>query len=1160
MRLLEIQVENFGVFHGTSVSLGDGRFHLICGPNEAGKSTLLQLMRELLFGFPIRNPYAFAEHDGEMAATVLAEMKDGSRIRFRRRKGAKNTVTGEVEGTGRDINESSLIGLLGNANAEMYKNVFGFSLAELASGEESLKNARLDEALYGGGLGGLANFQRSLAAIQAERQSLFMNSRRAQRPVINKLLADIHEGVTKLGHAMVKPRDYKELCQQRDESIEAAELLRKQREECFRQQSHIERLSQALPLWQRLMQANEELASLDVPATFPLAAAEEFRQIRQQLRQLGEEVKSAEGELAEINADLTQIHLEPELIAKESVIKQCVQQLAQVASCRRDIPLRQYEAEMARTALLATLNELHPGWGLSDLEQFHTSLAQRDRVKRMETESVSLEKQAEKLLLQITEKQAKLKRDLLELKRLEAIPAVPQLEKLTQRAGQYRADCEQMEQITPQLATLDDQIDQLRQKIAGPFGIAAAQVESLPVPLLTSVQEFGEEYGAAVETLRQAANALKQAKQELSRSKGELKQFDATQRVPDRRALVEQRSHRDDGWRLIRQSYVERQHIESQVQQWLGEGSTSLPDRYEQEVRKADGLADDCQEKAVLVASREQIAAEVARNESRVAEAQDELSNCQAARDRLDASWREIWSTCGLSPKSPDVMVDWLRLHDQLLEKLRNRLEIERRLGQFQQRITAFEESLRAAVGDNGDSDDLLSLAQKRTQQAWDAASQMSRLKQEIPAQKEELQQLAHDQDKVARQQEAWDQRWKDTLKELSFPIEWDVHLAVTMLSELANARIKHQSVGATEKRIQEMTDAVAVFEQQVADLCNSIGHDLQMFPAEEITSQLNDRLAEAKQAAKQHSTLLVQHQRAKQRLEARQTQCKGLRDRLDALRMDAGVASDDEFERMAANAERRKTLSDEIERLHRDFGRIAANEDRSQFEVELTAVNTDSLALAFRQGKQELSSLESQHMQAVEQAALAKKKVEEIEQQQQVNELAQKLESGRAELRDAVGCWAPLVLAESMLTQAIARFERENQPAMLRDVGQFFTKLTSGRYTGLRQKLDENRTLVLSQANGKDKEPHQLSTGTREQLYMAIRLAYAQHYCRENEPLPIIMDDVLVNFDDQRSDAALDLLIELSQDIQVLFLTCHQDTIRRIQSRLTEMQPTQLN
>ncbi len=1158
MRLLEIEVENFGMFQETSLRLGDGRFHLVCGPNEAGKSTLLQLMRELLFGFPIRNPYAFAEHDGEMAATALAEMKDGSRIRFRRRKGTKNTVTGEVEGTGRDINESGLIGLLGNANAEMYQNVFGFSLAELASGEASLKNARLEEALYGGGLGGLANFQRSLAAIQAEHQSLFAPKAHKGR-TINKLLAEIHEGATKLGHAMVKPRDYKELCQRRNECVDAAERLRQQREDCFRQQAHIERLSHALPLWQRLTQANEELASLDVLATFPLAAAEEFRQIRQQLRQLGEEVKVADDELAEIKADLVQIHLEPELIAKEAAIKQCVQQLTQVASCRRDIPLREHEAKMARTELVATLSELHPGWGLSHLEQFRTSLAQRDRVKRMEAESASLEKRAEKLLLQHTDKQAKLKKALQELKRLEAIPAVPQLETLIQGAGQYHNDCEQLEQFAPQLAAFDDQIDQLRQKIAGPFGIAAAQVESLPLPLLTSVQEFGDEYAATIEALRQAANDHMQAKQELSRSREEMKQFDATQRVPDRQGLTKQRNHRDEGWRLVRQSYVEQQRVESQVQQWLGEGSALLPDRYEQEVRKADNLSDDCQEKAELVARREQIGAEVARYENRVAEAHEELKKCQTVRNQLDAAWRETWSTCDLSPKSPVVMAEWLRLHAQLSEKLHNRLEINRRLGQLQQRIAAFEESLRAAVAGNGDSDSLLSLAQKRTQQARDAASQIARLHQEIPVQREELQQLGQDKEEVARQQEAWDRRWKDLLKELGFPIEWDVHLAVTMLSELANARIKYQAVGATEKRIHEMADTVTAFEQQVADLCNSVGRDLQMLPAEETTSQLNDRLAEAKQAAKQHTTLLAQHQRTKRRLESRQAQCDGLRDRLDALRMDAGVASDDEFESMAASAERRKVLSDEIDRLRRDFGRIAANEDCPQFEVELAAADTDSLSLAFQQGKQELSSLEEQHTQAVEQAALAKKKVEEIEQQQQVNEFAQKLESDRAELRDAVGRWAPLVLAESMLAQAIARFERENQPAMLHDVGHFFAKLTRGRYTGLQQKLDENRTLVLSQANGKDKEPHHLSTGTREQLYLAIRLAYAQHYCRENEPLPLVMDDVLVNCDDRRREAALDMLIELAKDIQLIFLTCHQDTIRSIRSRLPQMEPTQL-
>jgi uncharacterized protein YhaN len=194
-----------------------------------------------------------------------------------------------------------------------------------------------------------------------------------------------------------------------------------------------------------------------------------------------------------------------------------------------------------------------------------------------------------------------------------------------------------------------------------------------------------------------------------------------------------------------------------------------------------------------------------------------------------------------------------------------------------------------------------------------------------------------------------------------------------------------------------------------------------------------------------------------------------------------------------------------------------------------------------------------------VEEAALARKQVEDLDAQGQANELAQKLESDRAELRDAVERWAPLVFADAILAQAIARFEREHQPELLRDVGTLFRGMTQGRYIGLRRRLDEQGTLVLAQADGKDKEPHQLSTGTREQLYLAIRLAYARHYCRENEPLPLVMDDVLVNCDDQRSEAALDMLIELAQDIQLVFLTCHQDTIQRIKSRLPQMEPTRL-
>ena len=79
----------------------------------------------------------------------------------------------------------------------------------------------------------------------------------------------------------------------------------------------------------------------------------------------------------------------------------------------------------------------------------------------------------------------------------------------------------------------------------------------------------------------------------------------------------------------------------------------------------------------------------------------------------------------------------------------------------------------------------------------------------------------------------------------------------------------------------------------------------------------------------------------------------------------------------------------------------------------------------------------------------MARSKVEDLDGQDRTSELVQQLESGRAELRDCIERWAPLVLADAILAQAIARFEREHQPAMLRDVGRLFSRLTHGRMWG---------------------------------------------------------------------------------------------------------------
>lgn len=126
------------------------------------------------------------------------------------------------------------------------------------------------------------------------------------------------------------------------------------------------------------------------------------------------------------------------------------------------------------------------------------------------------------------------------------------------------------------------------------------------------------------------------------------------------------------------------------------------------------------------------------------------------------------------------------------------------------------------------------------------------------------------------------------------------------------------------------------------------------------------------------------------------------------------------------------------------------------------------------------------------------------------------------------------------MLDRVTDRYARENQPALLQYTSELLARVTEGRH--LRVVVQpETRSLATVDRSGQLRSPADLSSGTREQLFLALRLAYILDYCDRNEPLPVIMDDVLVNFDDARAAASLGALRDAARVTQVILLTCHQ-------------------
>ncbi len=129
--------------------------------------------------------------------------------------------------------------------------------------------------------------------------------------------------------------------------------------------------------------------------------------------------------------------------------------------------------------------------------------------------------------------------------------------------------------------------------------------------------------------------------------------------------------------------------------------------------------------------------------------------------------------------------------------------------------------------------------------------------------------------------------------------------------------------------------------------------------------------------------------------------------------------------------------------------------------------------------------------------------------------------------------------LGLALLARARRRFEEEQQPRVIQLASEHFAELTGGRYRRVFVPAGGRRELRVSDAR-RDWSAEQLSRGTREQLYLAFRLAVIQDFGETRGALPLIVDDILVNFDLERTRGTLRLLARLSERHQVIAFTCH--------------------
>jgi uncharacterized protein YhaN len=274
------------------------------------------------------------------------------------------------------------------------------------------------------------------------------------------------------------------------------------------------------------------------------------------------------------------------------------------------------------------------------------------------------------------------------------------------------------------------------------------------------------------------------------------------------------------------------------------------------------------------------------------------------------------------------------------------------------------------------------------------------------------------------------------------------------------------------------------------------------------------------------------------------------LEDARQALWVQAGAGDRTEFLSLSSEVEQRSVLRQEITRaeqalagLSREFPEAPALLARLE-----TSEETETLELSAVDA--ELTRQERELAGAHDALAELDLEFEAWSNDATLADLRLDLQLVEQQLDDAVQTRAATKLAEDCLDSLCRSFERRTQPETLSLASDLLQRLTCGKYRRVWTPLGE-RQLRVEDSFGHSSQIETLSRGAREQLYLAIRLAVIQRLAQTGFELPLLLDDVFVNFDAPRTEAAIDLLQEVAErGQQVLFFTCHQHVVTQFEER----------
>jgi uncharacterized protein YhaN len=1144
MRFLSLRFQQFAHFQDVTLDLAAGQegLHLVYGPNEAGKSAALRAIHGFLFGIPVQSPDTFRHGGPALRVHATLRAADGMVRTLVRRKAAKQTLRDAAE---EPVGEEVLLALLEGVPPERFTLLFGLGHAELVSGGQQLlkSGGAAGETLFAAAVGGV-RLQRLLAVVTAEADRLFKP--RGEKLPLNKLLEDYKQAVSAIkelstpGKAVAELRTREEGLRRRIGELETD--LRARRTESTR----LERLQKAIPLLAEHQGHTSRLTGLE---TVP-DLAEDFPARRQKAREALARHSTAADQAARkreaLAPELEALAIPDALLAESQAVTQIYSELGQYQSAVRDLPAQERLRDAHTEAARAVLAELRPDLTLENAEGLRIPAAARERIRERGEALQRAAGKGEQLATALAELQGQ--RGALD-RRFQAMPEPPETEPLRQ-AQQLAREAIPAERELGECAQAQVEIDERADAELARLGLWSGSLdecERLPVPSAESLEEAELARAEVTADLIDRRRRLREAGEGFARAVEAIQALEGAGAVPSEDELAGARGERDAQWSTIRERWL------TVVPEVPADPATL--DTYESSVEAADGVADRLRREAQRVTQHAQFSAERERQGELIRGLTEEIAGLEHRAADLQRGWEDAWSGCAIHPLPPREMRPWLQRREALLALAEERRALQTRqrtLGeQVAHRRQHLGERFAAIAAERiGPEESLQELCPRVD--AW--VQEADHQRQERLACDRDRQTLDNQVARAERDLAAADARlgeararWREALAPLGLDAEVTPGEAQAVLEQIAALFAARERAQERAGRVHEISTFIADYELRARQVVEEIAPDLlDSLPIADAVRALERRRDAAAKQAVRREALLQQAQELEEDHEAAERD-REIADRLLVeLLAEAGCQGIGELAAVeAAAAEKRECRKQlvRVEALLRPFAGVGTLE---MLAAEAAVVNPDMLSSQLTALDHEISDLDTQLKILYGEAAVARNELAAVAGDDRAAEKASEAQAVLAEVRAEAGRYLRARLAALLLQQEIERYRETHAGDLIQAAGALFARLTCGAFNGLGERLTEKEQpmLVGLRVDGGRTEEvtvEGMSAGTRDQLYLALRLAYLGRHLERNPPFPLILDDVLVNFDDERAAAALAVFGELSRRTQVILFTHHQ-------------------